>query len=78
MTIYEDNQASICIANDSQCTKKTKHIDIKYHFIREQVLNGNIILKYCKSSNMIADILTKPLTHEKFINGRNLLGVCEH
>ena len=43
-----------------------KHIDIKYHFIREQVTKRSLELKYCKSANMVADIMTKGLTGERF------------
>ena len=40
--IHEDNQAAICIAQNTQYHSKTKHIDIKYHFVREKVLDNTI------------------------------------
>jgi len=49
---------------------RTKHINIRYHFIREGVQDGAIILKYVATGEMIADILTKPLpkcTFEKLV-----------
>ena len=45
---------------------RSKHIDIKYHFVREVVENEMIKLKYCPTKEMIADILTKGLNHERF------------
>ena len=41
---------------------RTKHIDVKYHYVREQVKNGNLIFEYCNTENQEADLLTKALT----------------
>lgn len=78
-TLYEDNQSAICIAQNPQYHTKTKHIDIKYHFIREKVLDNTIELSYCPTNDMLADMLTKGLTFDKFSRLRNLAGitVCE-
>ena len=75
MTINEDNQAAISISNDFICSKKTKHIDIKFHFVRDQINKNVIKLKYCCTDSMIADILTKGLTPDKFLRFRKMLGV---
>ena len=40
---------------------RSKHIDIKYHFNREKVENGEEVLKYCPSAKMIVDVMRKPL-----------------
>ena len=53
----------------------TKHIGIKHHFIREQVVNDNVELKYCKTEDMIADVFTKGLNPEKFVRLRRLCGM---
>ena len=45
---------------------RTKHIDIRYHFVREEVQNGAINLKYVATGEMIANILTKPLPKNPF------------
>ena len=45
---------------------KTKHIPIKYHFLREQVLEQKVKLEYVPSKEQVADILTKPLPRETF------------
>jgi len=59
--IFEDNQGSISIANNPTFHKRTKHIDIKYHFTREQIEKKLISVKYIPTDLQLADILTKPL-----------------
>ena len=76
-TVYEDNQAAISMSKNPQAHGKSKHIEIKYHFIREQVINKNIEVKYCSTDNMIADMLTKGLSKEKFQKLRQLAGVTQ-
>ena len=61
MVIYEDNQSAINMAKYPQFHGRSKHIDIKNHFIREPITKGSLELKYCKSANMIAAIMTKGL-----------------
>ena len=58
-----------------QLLERIKHINIKYHFIREQVSNDNIKLKYCQTTNMIADMLTKGLGRIQFEKLREIAGV---
>ena len=70
--IFEDNQSAILMAKNPQYHGRTKHINIKYHFIWEQVANGTICLKYCKTENMLADLLTKGVGPEKFERLRRL------
>jgi len=60
--IFEDNQSTICLAKNQQTHGRTKHIDIKYHFIRDMIETGRINLVYCASEDMVADMLTKELT----------------
>ena len=73
--IYEDNQSTICMTNNPQFHGRAKHIDIKYHYVGEQVLAKVIELKYCESENMIADILTKGLGQKQFENLREHIGM---
>ena len=56
---------------------KTKHVDIKYHFIRDLVEAGRIKLTYCPSEDMVADMLTKGLHTQQFEKLRCLAGVVE-
>ena len=73
--ILEDNQSAIAMANNSAGHKRTKHIDIKHHFIREAVQIGTITLSYCPTANMLADVFTKQLPKTQFVNLRRRLGL---
>ena len=73
--IFEDNQAAICLAKNPQFHGRAKHIDIKYHFVREQVANGSIEVKYCRSEDMVADMMTKGLSFVQFTKLRAMAGV---
>ena len=66
ITIMEDNQGAIGIAKKPVAHSKTKHIDIRYHYTREAVRDGTVILSYCPTKKMIADMLTKPLPKQQF------------
>lgn len=56
---------------------RTKHVDIKAHFIRELVAEGEISMQYCESKHQLADLFTKPLAKDRFVHLRGLLGICE-
>lgn len=64
--IYEDNQSAIAIAKNDGYQSRAKHIDIRHHFVREQVKFGNIDLQYISSKSQLADYLTKPLATMQF------------
>ena len=60
--IFEDNQGTIALSYNPVSRQRSKHIDIRYHFIRGVLNKGDITLQYCPTSDMVADILTKPST----------------
>ena len=60
-TIYCDNSLAIALSKNSVFHKRTKNIDAKYHYIRELVNNGEVVLQHCRTEETFADILTKPL-----------------
>lgn len=71
-TIFEDNQSYIKMFENQKVSNRTKHIDIKYHFLKEIINNQkDIILNYCSSKDMIADMMTKSLPIVTFIKHRN-------
>lgn len=72
-----DNQSSIKLIKNPEFHKRTKHIDVKYHFIREKFSNEFFDLQYVSTENQIADILTKPLAKDKFIRFRSLMGIVQ-
>ena len=76
MIIFEDNQSSISMAKNPQSHGSSKHIAFKYHFIREQVKNGKVELKYCKTDEIIADFMTKGLSSEKFEKLKLMAGMA--
>lgn len=70
--IYIDNRGAQCLANDPIFHARTKHIDIKFHFVRESISAGKLALEHVPTEDMVADILTKPLVgagHEKCLEG---------
>jgi polyribonucleotide nucleotidyltransferase len=68
-----DNQAADAMTKRDVNHSKTKHIDIKYHFIKEAVKNNQIKIEWIESENNQADILTKALGRIKFEKLRNLI-----
>ena len=75
LTIFEDNQSAIQMSKNPQFHGRAKHIAIKFHFIRELVSNGTVKLQYCPTEEMIADMLTKGLSHDRFVKLRHMAGV---
>eukprot|EP00794_Sanderia_malayensis_P011707 gene11707-biopygen9383 len=73
--LYEDNQGAIALSRNPNSHSRTKHIEIKYHYVRNVVDNKEIQLIYCPTEKMIADIMTKPLPRPKFEEMRSLIGV---
>ena len=64
--IFEDNQSAIYMAKNPSFHGRSKHINIKFHLIREQVSTKKICLKYCPSEDMLADLLTKGIRSDRF------------
>jgi len=65
--IFEDNQATIAITDNPTLHDRTKHVDIRYFYVREKVQEGLVKLVYVRSDENLADVLTKPLSTPKFI-----------
>jgi hypothetical protein len=70
-----DNTSAISISKNLVMHSKTKHIPIKYHFLREQVLEKKVKLEYVPSKEQVVDIFTKPLPREAFEYLGQKLGV---
>ena len=75
--IYCDNNSTIEISKNQVFHKRRKHIDTRYHFIRELINNGEIYLEFCKFEDQFVDIFTKPLEKERFEHLRKGLGIIE-
>jgi histone deacetylase 1/2 len=55
---------------------RTKHIELRYHFLRDNVEKGTIVLSHVPTQDQLADIFTKPLDQATFVRLRGELGVC--
>ena len=73
--IFEDNQGAISMAKNPVFHKRTKHVQIRYHFVREAVEQGTITLEYCQTDDMLADSFTKALAHDQFEKLRAGIGL---
>ena len=63
--IHSDSQSAIAITKNPQCHGRTKHIAIKYHYTRGEVVKGTVKLKYCPTNEMLADVLTKGFSKDQ-------------
>jgi hypothetical protein len=75
ITLHCDNQGAIALSKDNKFHARTKHIDIRYHFIREAVENNQVFMHYVPTDENVADIFTKPLAKPKFEKFVKLLGL---
>ncbi|GJS37685.1 integrase, catalytic region, zinc finger, CCHC-type containing protein [Tanacetum coccineum] len=64
--LYCDNKSAIALCCNNVQHSRAKHIDVHYHFIKEQVDNGIVELYFVRTEYQLADIFTKPLPREKF------------
>ena len=77
MIIMCDNSSTIKLSKNLVMHGRSKHIDVRFHFLRNLTKEGTVELIHCGSEDQIADIMTKPLKLEAFQKLRKLLGVCE-
>ena len=75
LTLFSDNQSAIALTQDHQYHARTKHIDIRFHFIRWIIEEGKLKLIYCPTHNMVADTLTKVLPSAKVKHFASELGL---
>ena len=78
-TICVDNQGVMKLTNNLQFHKRTKHIDIRYHFVGDTLAAGEITLQYLPMANIVANVLTKPLSrvkHERHSGAIGLHSAC--
>jgi KUP system potassium uptake protein len=60
-TIWEDNQSAIAYSQNALVSEKTKHISLKWHFLKDHLEQGTIKLRYLPTNQMVGDMFTKPL-----------------
>lgn len=75
-TVFNDNQSALKLLEVKEYShKRTKHMDLRYHFVKDLVQKDYISIKYLSTNDMIADVLTKPLSstkHSSFIKDLNV------
>jgi hypothetical protein len=74
-TLFSDNQSAIALTKDHQYHARTKHIDVRFHFIRWVIEDGKLRLIFCPTGDMIADTLTKALPSPKVKHFASQLGL---
>ncbi|KAK6128301.1 hypothetical protein DH2020_037956 [Rehmannia glutinosa] len=72
-----DNTSAIAITQNPVLHSRTKHIDVRYHFIRYHVEKKDITLEYISTDKQLADIFTKPLCESRFEDLKHELGLIE-
>ena len=70
-----DNQSALALMESEAISSRSKHIDVRYHFIREHIAQGSFHTTWIPTSDMTADILTKPLLPPLLLKHRNSLGL---
>ena len=75
IVIKEDDQGAIALARNPIVHSRTKHIDIRFYFIRKAQEGGIINIVSCPISEMVADLLTKPIPCGQFEKLRTLMGM---
>ena len=76
MAFYCDNMTTLTYAKDPKYHGKTKHIQIKYHFIKDMIMQNEVALKHIPTSKMATNIFTKPIARDAFVRHVRSPGLC--
>ena len=74
-TVFCDSQSAMFLTKDQMFHEKTKHNDVQYHFVREIIARGDIVVSKVSTHHNPADMMTKSLFVAKFEHCLNLVGV---
>ncbi|KAJ0566009.1 putative RNA-directed DNA polymerase [Helianthus annuus] len=77
VTIFCDNTSTIKLSKNPVMHRRTKHIDVRYHYLRELVEKQVVELEFCGTKQQLADGMTKPVKEVTFNEIRTAMGVCE-
>lgn len=75
VVLFNDNMGALKLSANHIINKRSKHIDVIYHYIREVVASNKILLKYLPTAEMPADVLTKSLCKIKHVDLCRKLGI---
>jgi hypothetical protein len=73
--VHSDSQAAIAYTKDPKYHSKTKHIDIKYNFVRDMVMKNQVCMQYISTHKMVADPFTKIIPRDMFVGHVKSLGL---
>ena len=74
--LFIDNQSALCVAKNPEHHGRMKQLDLRYFWLRDEVEKGNIVVEYCPTALMPADLLTKPLALVKVKDCCRMLGLA--
>ena len=72
-----DNESAIKLVNNPVSQSRTKHIDIRHHFLRDHETKGDIAIHHVSTEKQLADIFTKPLDESRFCALRSELNILD-
>ena len=75
--IFCDNKSAIALSKNPVFHGRSKHIDIRFHKIRELVAEKEVMIEYCPTEEQVTDIFTKPLKAELFYKLKKMLGMMQ-
>ncbi|KAL5858312.1 hypothetical protein ACOSQ3_005770 [Xanthoceras sorbifolium] len=78
IVVHCDSQSAIHLTKDQMFHERTKHIDVKYHFVRDIISQGDISVKKIGTADNPADMLTKSLSVSKFRHCLDLVGIYQN
>jgi hypothetical protein len=73
-----DNSSAIALAKNPVFHDRSKHIDTRFYYLRDCIINKEVEVKYVKTQNQVAYIFTKPLKYDVFAKMRDMLGVMKN
>ena len=78
--VFQDNQSAIRMENNGRnsCTGNSRHINIRYFFVKDRIDKGELVIQYCPTLDMLADYFTKPLQGKLFHKFREVIMGWKH
>jgi hypothetical protein len=73
--LYSDNTSALAYAKNLKYHRKAKHIELQYHYIRDMISQGEVILQHIFTSNMVVDPLIKPIARDLFFSHAKSMGL---
>ena len=71
------NTSAINLSKNPVHHSKTKHIEVRHHFLRDHVAKNDVKLEFIPNNDQLTDIFTKPLDESQFVKIRRNLGICK-